>query len=59
MTDKFRMPAPLIQFIEEAEPVSDVWQVIASIAIGFLLFGIAVFCALMFFTGVWIWSLLI
>jgi hypothetical protein len=44
---------------EEAEPVPDVWQVIASIAFGFLLFGVAVFCAVMFITGMYIWSLLI
>ena len=59
MTNEFHKDAPLIRFIEEAEPVPDVWQVIASIAFGFLLFGIAAFFALMFITGIWIWSLLI
>ena len=44
---------------EEAEPVSDMWQVTASIVVGFVLFAIAVFAAVLFVTGVWIWSLLI
>jgi hypothetical protein len=43
----------------DIEPVKEVWQVIASIAVGFVLFGVAVFAALMFFTGFYIWSLLI
>jgi len=59
MTQEVGKDAPLIRFIEEAEPVPDVWQVIASIAFGFFLFGVAVFCALMFITGMYIWSLLI
>jgi hypothetical protein len=51
--------APLIQFVEDAEPVSDTWQVIGSVVVGFLLFGVAVFAALMFATGFYIWTLLI
>ena len=43
---------------DEPEPVSEVWQVLGSLLIGFVLFGIAVFAALMFLTGVWLWSLL-
>ena len=43
---------------DEAEPVSEVWQVLGSLLIGFVLFGVAVFAALMFLTGVWLWSLL-
>ena len=50
-------PWPVI--LDEAEPVSEVWQVIASIAVGFFLFAIAVFAAVAFVTGAWVWSLLI
>ena len=59
MNEQLQKDVPLIQLIEEAEPVPDLWQAIASIAIGFVLFGVAVFAALMFLTGAWIWSLLI
>lgn len=45
--------------LDDIEPVSEVWQVIASIVVGFVLFGIAALAALMFVTGAWIWSLLI
>ena len=54
-----RMPAPLIKFIEEAEPVPEAWQVIGRFMLGAVLFGVAVFFAVMLVTGVWIWSLLI
>ena len=55
----FRMDAPLIRFVEEAEPVPETWQVIGSIAVGFVLFGVAVVVAVIFATGAWVWSLLI
>jgi hypothetical protein len=45
--------------LDDIEPVSEVWQVIVSIAVGFFLFLIALFAAAMFVTGAWIWSLLI
>jgi hypothetical protein len=45
--------------LDEAEPVSDMWQAIASIAVGFVLFGVAVLAAVAFVTGAWVWSLLI
>lgn len=45
--------------LDDIEPVSDMWQVIVSIAVGFFLFAIALFAAAMFITGAWIWSLLI
>jgi hypothetical protein len=35
------------------------WQIVASIAVGFVLFGVALFAAVAFVTGAWIWSLLI
>jgi hypothetical protein len=45
--------------LDDIEPVSEVWQVIVSIAVGFFLFVIALFAAAMFVTGAWVWSLLI
>jgi hypothetical protein len=51
--------APLIRFVEEAEPVSDTWQVIGSVVVGFVLAALMVVVLLLFFTGLWIWSLLI
>ena len=45
--------------LDDIEPVSEVWQVIVSIAVGFFLFAIALFAAAMFVTGAWVWSLLI
>ena len=54
-----RRMAPLIRFVEEAEPVSDTWQVIGSVVVGFVLAALMVVVLLLFFTGLWIWSLLI
>lgn len=45
--------------LDDIEPVSDLWQMVASIAVGFVFFGIAALAALMFVTGFYIWSLLI
>jgi hypothetical protein len=47
------------RLVEEAEPVPETWQVIGSIAVGFVLFGVAVVAAIIFATGAWVWSLLI
>ena len=58
MTDELK-PEPRMVNLDDIEPVSDVWQVIASIAVGFFLFAIALFAAVMFLTGAWVWSLLI
>jgi hypothetical protein len=43
----------------DIEPVSDTWQVIGSVVVGFVLVALVVVCLLLFFTGLWIWSLLI
>ena len=58
-TDAVLDPEPRKVNLDEIEPVSEVWQVIASVAVGFFLFAIAVVAAAMFVTGAWIWSLLI
>jgi len=59
MNDKFSKDAPLIRFVEEAEPVPEVWQRIGSVVVGFVLAALFVICLGLFFTGLWVWSLLI
>jgi hypothetical protein len=44
---------------QDIEPVPEAWQVIGSVVVGFVLVALMVVCLLLFFTGVWIWSLLI
>ena len=44
---------------DDIEPVPEVWQKIASFAVGFVLAGLVVVFLLLFFTGLWVWSLLI
>jgi len=50
-------PWPVIP--PDIEPVSDTWQVIGSVMVGAVLAVLVVFFTLMFFTGFYIWSLLI
>ena len=59
LTNAVLEPGPRMVNLDEIEPASDMWQVIASIVVGFVLFAIALFAAAMFLTGAWIWSLLI
>jgi hypothetical protein len=44
---------------DDIEPVSDTWQVIGSVVVGFVLVALLVIVLLLFFTGLWVWSLLI
>jgi hypothetical protein len=44
---------------DDIEPVSETWQVIGSVVVGFVLVALVVIAALFFLTGLWIWSLLI
>jgi hypothetical protein len=50
-------PYPIVP--ADIEPVSETWQVIGSVLVGFALVALMVVCLLLFFTGIWIWSLLI
>jgi hypothetical protein len=50
-------PYPIVP--ADIEPVSDTWQVIGSVVVGFVLVALVVIAALFFFTGFYIWSLLI
>jgi hypothetical protein len=43
----------------DIEPVPETWQVIGSVVVGFVLVALVVIAALFFFTGLYIWSLLI
>ena len=43
----------------DIEPVPETWQVIGSVVVGFVLVALVVIVLLLFFTGLWIWSLLI
>jgi hypothetical protein len=45
--------------IDRIKPVPEAWQIIGSVLVGFGIVALAVICILLFFTGVWIWSLLI
>ena len=44
---------------DDIEPVPEAWQMIGSVVVGFVLVALVVVCLLLFFTGLWIWSLLI
>ena len=50
-------PYPIVP--ADIEPVSDTWQMIGSVVVGFVLVALVVIAALFFFTGFYIWSLLI
>jgi hypothetical protein len=44
---------------DDIPPVPEAWQMIGSVVVGFVLVALVVVCLLLFFTGIWIWSLLI
>ena len=50
-------PYPIVP--ADIEPVPEAWQVIGSVVVGFVLVALVVIAALFFFTGFYIWSLLI
>jgi len=54
-----RKIAPYPAVPEDIEPVPETWQVIGSVVVGFVLVALVVIAALFFFTGFYIWSLLI
>jgi hypothetical protein len=51
--------APLIRFVDEPEPVPEAWQTIGSILFGLATAMLLVISFALFFTGLWMWSLLI
>ena len=44
---------------DDIEPVPETWQVIGSVMVGAVLVVLLVICLGLFFTGLWVWSLLI
>ena len=44
---------------DDIEPVPETWQVVGSVVVGFVLAVLMVICLGLFFTGLWVWSLLI
>ena len=50
-------PYPIVP--DDIPPVPEAWQMIGSVVVGFVLVALMVVCLLLFFTGIWIWSLLI
>jgi hypothetical protein len=43
----------------DIEPAPDTWQTVGTLMLTAILGALAVVCILLFFTGAWIWSLLI
>jgi hypothetical protein len=43
----------------DIDPVPQAWQIIGSVLVGFVLVALVVIAALFFFTGFYIWTLLI
>ena len=50
-------PYPIVP--DDIEPVPETWQMIGSVVVGFVLVALVVIAVLFFFTGFYIWSLLI
>jgi hypothetical protein len=50
-------PYPVVP--DDIEPVPETWQMVGSVVVGFVLVALVVIAALFFFTGLYIWSLLI
>ena len=50
-------PYPIVP--ADIEPVPETWQVIGSVLVGAALVVLMVICLGLFFTGLWVWSLLI
>jgi len=44
---------------DDIEPVPQGWQIVGSVLVGFVLVALVVIAALFFFTGFYIWTLLI
>ena len=44
---------------DDIEPVPEVWQTVGTLMLTAIFAALAVVCILIFFTGFWVWSLLI
>ena len=54
-----RKVKPYPEVPADIEPVPEVWQVVGSVMVGAVLVVLLVICLGLFFTGLWVWSLLI
>lgn len=54
-----RKVKPYPSIPDDIAPVPEAWQMIGSVVVGFVLVALVVIAALFFFTGLYIWSLLI
>jgi len=56
---EIRMVKPYPAVPDDIEPVPEVWQTVGTMMLTAIMGVLAVICLALFFTGVWIWSLLI
>ena len=59
MNEEVRKVKPWPAVPADIEPVPQVWQTVGSVVVGFVLVALMVVCLLLFFTGLWVWSLLV
>jgi hypothetical protein len=59
MNEEVRKVKPYPAVPQDIEPVPETWQMIGSVVVGFVLVALVVIAVLFFFTGLYIWSLLI
>jgi hypothetical protein len=59
MNEEVRKVKPYPIVPDDIEPVPQSWQVIGSVLVGAALAVLLVICLGLFFTGLWVWSLLI
>ena len=59
MNEEVRKVKPWPAVPADIEPVPQVWQTVGSVVVGFVLVALMVVCFLLFFTGLWVWSLLV
>jgi hypothetical protein len=59
MNEEVRKVKPYPIVPDDIEPVPQSWQVIGSVLVGAALAVLLVICLALFFTGLWVWSLLI
>ena len=59
MNEEVRKVKPYPIVPEDIEPVPQSWQLVGSVVVGFVLVALMVVFLLLFFTGLWVWSLLI
>jgi hypothetical protein len=59
MVKESRKVKPYPAIPSDIKPVPDTWQTVGTVMLTAIMGALAVVCILLFFTGVWIWSLLI